>query len=381
MVKIQKKNLDVKKARASISRSSVSQSIVFNVGSSSIKYCLFSGTHLVLSQQIERITSATRKKVFLHIVSHIDSLGFKPDFVAHRIVHGGPHFSAPTLLTPSVINKLRKISFLAPLHDIPELEVVSYCSAHFGVKQYAVFDTAFHRTIPLHTQMYAIPKKYYGNGIQKYGFHGISHEFVNSGFTGRVITCHLGGGASICAIRDGVSVQTSMGFTPLDGLMMGTRCGTIGVGVVPFLVSHMGLSMKEVEHMLNSESGLLGIGGSSDVRDLLELSLKKTTAGSYAALALDMYVQRIIETIGSYIAVLGGVDTLVFTAGTGERSAIIRKRICDSFEYVGLKLDISANKKAVGVRLQISATDSKVGVYVVPTHEELAIVQKVLNMV
>jgi acetate kinase len=257
---------------------------------------------------------------------------------------------------------------------------VLHCAKHGYRVQFAVFDTAFHRTIPMHTQLYPIPKKFSDAGIQKYGFHGISHEYISRGFKGRVITCHLGSGASICAIRDGVSVQTSMGFTPLDGLVMGTRCGTIGMDIVPFMISHLKLSLIDVQRILEKESGLLAIGGSNDVRDLIERASRAGKTGRAANLALDMYVQRIIETIGSYVAVLGGLDTLIFSAGTGERSAFIRKRICAAFKFVGLTLDLRLNEDAVGKRLLISSSRSKVAVYVVPTNEELAIAEKVLSV-
>jgi acetate kinase len=355
--------------------------LVFNVGSSSIKYTLFSQTNVVISQHIERITDKTRKSAFVHIMAHIDSLGQKPDIIAHRIVHGGPKYAQPTRITPKVMEYLDSISYLAPLHNIPELEIVKYCHTHGFKTQFAVFDTAFHRTIPKHTQMYPIPKKYYTAGIQKYGFHGISHEYISQGFKGRVITCHLGSGASICAIKNGISLQNSMGFTPLDGLMMGTRSGTIGMEVIPFLNTKYKLSLKEIEHILQKESGLLAIGGNNDLRDLLNVQKKSTISGKSAKLAIDMYIQRIIETIGSYIAVLGGVDTIIFSGGTGERSAYIRSRICNTFAFLNLVLDETQNQLAIEKRMKISSDKSTVSVYVVPTNEELAIAKKILHLV
>jgi len=349
--------------------------LVFNVGSSSVKYAVFQQGECVLKENFERIkTQKDRNKIVRKIALTLAQNRLKPTQIGHRIVHGA-NLTHTTKITPDVRLQLTQIADLAILHTIAELQVVDFCEALFNVAQYAVFDTAFHHTIPQKNHMYAIPKIFYEHGIRKYGFHGISHEFVTSGLKGNVISCHLGSGCSITAIQNGKSIQTSMGFTPLDGLMMGTRCGSIDAGVIPHLVKHEHMTLTQINQMLNEESGLLAIGGSNDLRDLLSAKNKN------AKLAVAMYVQRIIETIGSYIAVLGGVDTIVFTAGTGEQSPIIREKICDAFVYIGLKIDVRRNKNASAVQTIISTDKSKVKVLVIPTNEELAIAQKIAEQI
>lgn len=349
----------------------MSTTLVFNVGSSSIKYAVFQNQLPVLQENFESIsTEKDRKRTVNQIAITLAKKQLIPTEIGHRIVHGGTLYHT-TEITPTVRAQLTDIAELAPLHDIPELEVVDFCTKLFEVPQYAVFDTAFHHTIPKKNHMYAIPKKYYKHGIRKYGFHGISHEFVTTGLRGRVISCHLGSGCSIAAIQNGKSIQTSMGFTPLDGLMMGTRSGSIDAGVIPYLTKHENMTLLEIKEMLNKQSGLLAIGGSNDLRELLQS--KKPDA----KLAVDMYIARIVETIGSYIAVLGGLDTLVFTAGTGERSAFIRSEVCKQLKYIGIILDEKVNKKTVATKAQISTAQSKVSVKVIPTNEELAIASKI----
>lgn len=362
------------KKKSSVKSKSQKNTLVFNVGSSSVKYAFFKGTAVVDSGNTERITSTIKRQQVIRRIAHsFQERNLIPNTIAHRVVHGGT-YTKTMKLTPATIKGITKVAELAPLHDIPELDVIDFCKSEFGVDQYAVFDTAFHQTIPPEFHMYAIPKRFYLKGIRKYGFHGISHEYVSRGFKGKVITCHLGSGASICAIKNGKSVETSMGFTPLDGLIMGTRSGSIGAGVIPYLSHHEKLSVSQIEQVLNKESGLLAIGGSNDVRDLRKSKTKN------AKLAINMYVNRIVETIGAYVAVLGGIDTIIFTAGTGQRSAPIRRMICKKLEYLGIKLDSAQNRKAVDIKLKISDSKSKVKVYVVPTNEELAIVEKVLAL-
>lgn len=349
----------------------MSRTLVFNVGSSSIKYAIYDEKTLLLSEHFERITTQhERHKTIRNIALTLAQKRLIPNQIGHRIVHGGT-LTKTTLITPEVRKQLTDIAELAPLHDIPELEVVDMCEKVFELNQYAVFDTAFHQTIPRHIHQYAIPQEFYDKGIRKYGFHGISHEFISQGLKGNVITCHLGSGASICAIQNGKSLQTSMGFTPLDGLMMGTRAGAIDAGVISYLNKHEHISVPTIKQMLNKESGLKGICGLHDVRDVL------ASKSPQAKLALDMYVSRIVETIGGYVALLGGVDTIVFSAGTGENSPIIRKMICEKLSCFDIKLDAQKNKKAVGVKSIISQSTSKVQIHVVPTNEELAIVQKI----
>jgi acetate kinase len=306
---------------------------------------------------------------------------FEPVAVGHRVVHGGPDYDAPIVVDSKVLAKLERYVPLAPLHQPNNLAPIRSMLERFpGLPQIACFDTAFHRTHSEVADHYAIPRPLYAEGVRRYGFHGLSYEYIVARLRevapevvdGRIIIAHLGSGASMCAISHGRSVESTMGFTALDGLPMGTRSGQIDPGVVLYLLSEKGLSAEAVQKLLYSECGLKGLSGvSNDVRDLLE----SREAG--AALALDYFVHRVSLHAGMLAAALGGLDAFVFTAGIGERSAVLRARIADRLAWLGAELDTDAN--ALGAQL-ISRRDSRVGLYVVPTNEELMIAKHVLAL-
>ena len=302
--------------------------------------------------------------------------------VGHRVVHGGELFTKSKLLNEEVILALEKYSELAPLHNPPNLKGISGLRALIpSIPQVAVFDTAFHTTMPKHAYMYAIPyllyKKY---GIRRYGFHGTSHRFVSaraceilgSHCKGlKIITCHLGNGASVCAIKDGISVDTSMGFTPIEGLIMGTRSGDIDTGAVTFIMDKEKIGTKSTSVLFNKHSGLLGISGiSSDMREIREAANK---GDERCKLAIRMFDYRVKKYIGSYAAAMGGIDVLVFTGGIGENSDTTRTGICEGLEFLGIELDEQVNTGARGKEMIISKKDARVKVMVVPTNEELMI--------
>jgi len=345
--------------------------LVFNVGSSSLKAALYSGNKEVLHVNFERIKHPVhRQKAVRTIARSVELAGFSVNAVAHRIVHGG-EIKKHCVITPKVFAKLKKIAALAPLHDIPELEVVTFCKRQFGksVKQIAIFDTAFHSTMPDYVAAYGLPYSYFKRGLKRYGFHGISHSFVTRGLSGKVISCHLGSGASVAAVYGGKSFDTSMGFTPLEGLVMGTRSGSIDPGLIAYLMDEKKDSVAHLKQLLNKDSGLLGLSGiSADMRDLLVREKKNKRA----AFAMRIFCYHVVKTIGSYAASMNGVNTIVFTAGIGENSARIREIICEPLEHLGVKLD---HKKNWNNSRVISSTKSRVKVLVVPTNEELAMVQ------
>ena len=333
--------------------------LVFNVGSSSVKYSLFVDGKRIAKKNFQKTST---KKDRLAVVKKILKQVGNVDKIGHRIVHGGEN-TKPIRLDKREIAKLEKISELAPLHNIPELDVVKLCLAH--AKNYAVFDTAFFSGMPEVAKRYAIPAKY--KEIKRYGFHGTSHKFVSTGIKGKVITCHLGNGASVSAIKNGRALDTSMGFTPLEGLVMGTRCGDIDAGVIEYLMSKYKLSIKQVMNILNKESGLKGLSGNADMKNLL---FKRN-------FAKELFVYRAAKKIGSYIPVLGGLDTLIFTAGIGENEWQIRELICDYFEFMGCKIDRAKNE--VDARV-VSKKNSKIKVLVIPTDEELMIAKQITRL-
>ena len=301
--------------------------------------------------------------------------------VGHRVVHGGEYFANSVIINQEVIAAIEKCCELAPLHNPANLIGIAACDKIMpGVPQVAVFDTAFHQTMPERAYMYALPYEYYEKyKIRRYGFHGTSHRFVSeevAKMLGRpyeetkTVTCHLGNGGSICAVRNGKSIDTTMGFTPLEGLVMGTRAGDIDAAVITYLMEKEGLTAAEMDNILNKQSGVLGISGvSSDFRDIEEAS----EAGNVrAGMALDVFAYKVAKRIGAYTAAMNGVDAIVFTAGLGENSASTRKEICDYLGYLGVHID-SYNNSLRGKALEISATDSRVRVYVIPTNEELVI--------
>jgi acetate kinase len=294
--------------------------------------------------------------------------------VGHRVVHGGSHFTGPTAVSPEVIEELKQLIPLAPLHQPHNVRAIEVMHERMPkVPQVACFDTSFHRTMPQVAQLIPLPADLCRDGVQRYGFHGLSYEYIASVLpevasgvaNGRVVVAHLGSGASLCAMKDGKSVDTSFSFTPLDGLCMGTRPGSVDPGAILYLFQNLGLSAKDVETILYKKSGLLGISGiSNDMRDLLASSEPRSR------LAVDYFVYQAAKEIGSMAAALGGIDALVFTAGIGENSPEIRKRICDASAWLGMELDQSANTRR---DVRISTESSEVSVWTIPTDEELMI--------
>lgn len=304
------------------------------------------------------------------------------DGIGHRVVHGSEEFCSSVKITNDVIDALKKFTFLAPLHNPANILGIEVCQKLFpNHTQCGVFDTAFHQRMPKYAFMYAIPQKYYNeNKVKRYGFHGTSHRFVSKEAAKKlnrdikdlkIITCHLGNGASVTAIKGGVSVDTSMGLTPLEGLMMGTRGGDMDPALPLFLMENLKMSQKEVNDVLNKKSGILGISGKcSDMRELHDLIAQ---GDNDAKLALDMYCYRLKKYIGSYVAALGGLDVLVFTGGIGENDEFVREYSTDGLEWLGVKLDKKLNIELNRKEAKISATDSKVPVFIIPTNEELVI--------
>jgi acetate kinase len=394
--------------------------LVLNCGSSSVKYQLIDmERELALAKGIvERIgmsASVLTHKPFDRpqavisgeILDHMQAIDFvismllspnhgvikdksEIDAVGHRVVHGGERFTESVLVTRELMGEIRSLIALAPLHNPHNIRGINAAATTLpNLPQVAVFDTAFHHRMPPHAFIYGIPyllyKKY---GIRRYGFHGPSHYFVSLKAAEtmkqpieklKIITAHLGNGASMTAIDGGVSVDTSMGFTPLEGLLMGTRSGDCDPAIILHIMGQEELSLHEANTLLNKHSGIYGISGvSSDLREIL----KAVDAGNAnAKLALDVYTYRIRKYVGAYTAVMSGLDALVFTAGVGENSAEIRRASCAGLEFLGVKLDDAKNKAHKGGIGIISADDSKVCVLVVPTNEELVIAQETMRIV
>lgn len=319
------------------------------------------------------------------VISSLDEIGA----VGHRIVHGGEKFASSTLITDEVIRAITDCNDLAPLHNPANLIGIDSCRKLMPeVPMVAVFDTAFHQTMPEKAYLYGIPYEYYETyKIRKYGFHGTSHSFVSKHTAEllgkqpeqlKTIVCHLGNGASICAVKYGKSVDTSMGLTPLDGLVMGTRSGTIDPAVVEFLAQKEQKTISEVLDILNKKSGVFGVSGvSSDFRDL-EQAIRE--GNERAAIAMEVFCYRVAQYVGSYAAVMNGVDAIAFTAGVGENNSTVRKKVCEYLGYLGVVLDDTKNQIR-GEDTIISASDSKVAVLVVPTNEELAIARETVALV
>jgi acetate kinase len=312
------------------------------------------------------------------------------DAVGHRVVHGGEKFAHSVIITSAVKTAIRVCSDLAPLHNPANMTGIDACEAAMpGVPQVAVFDTAFHQTMPSESYMYALPYEVYEEyGIRRYGFHGTSHAFVANRaaeMLGRpiedlkIITCHLGNGSSIAAVKNGKSVDTSMGLTPLAGICMGTRCGDIDPAIVTFLMNKEGLDMKGIDNLMNKKSGVAGVSGvSSDFRDLYAAA---DSGNRRAKLALDMFIYQCKKFIGAYAAAMGGVDAIVFTAGIGENTPQIREDAVKGLEYMGVKVDPKKNAGLRGVEANISADDATVQVLTIPTNEELAIARDTSKLV
>lgn len=311
--------------------------------------------------------------------------------VGHRVVHGGEKYANSVLIDENVMKSIEECIKLAPLHNPPNIIGINACKELMpDTPMVAVFDTAFHQTLPKYAYTYPIPYELYEkHGIRKYGFHGTSHKYVSKAAAEflkkdikdlKIITCHLGNGASLTAVQDGKSVDTSMGFTPLDGIAMGTRSGSIDPAIVKYLVKELNYSIDEVDNMLNKKSGILGIfGESSDMRDVKKGAF--VDKNEKAILALDVFSYRIKQFIGSYAAAMNGVDVLVFTGGIGENSPQNRELVCEDMDYLGIKINKDANNKAIGVSTDISADDSKVKVLVIPTDEEMMIARDTRDIV
>lgn len=308
--------------------------------------------------------------------------------VGHRVVHGGEHFRESVLIDDSVMAAIEKTIPLAPLHNPANLMGIQVIKALFpAILQVAVFDTAFHQTIPSYAYHYALPFSFYEElGVRRYGFHGTSHQYV-AGEAARLldkplgelnlVSAHLGSGASICAIENGRSIDTSMGMTPLGGVIMGTRGGNIDPGVLTYIAQRKGYSFKELDRVLQNQSGLKGICGSNDMRDIHR---RAADGDRQAQLALSMFVHRSKQYIGAYFIQLGRVDALVFTAGIGEHDVTIRERICDRMQHVGLQLDAQRNQQPHQSAGEISASRSRVKALVIPANEELAIARQTSDL-
>ena len=392
--------------------------LVLNCGSSSIKYALYNmdDKSVMTSGGAERVgmegafvkvklANGDKKKIMHDIPEHTEGVKFifslltdpeigvikdlsEIDAVGHRMVHGGEKFNKSVILDKEVLETFEACIDLAPLHNPANLKGVNAVSELMpSLPQVGVFDTAFHQSMPQKAFMYAIPYRLYKQyGVRRYGFHGTSHRYVSQRvceFLGvspigkRIITCHIGNGGSIAAGGDGKCVDTSMGLTPLEGLMMGTRSGDIDGGAITFLAKKLDLDADGVSNLLNKKSGVAGItGGSSDMRDV-ENAAK--SGDERAKLAQDMYFYRIKKYIGAYAAAMGGVDIIVFTAGVGENQISMREAVCKDMEFLGIKFDKEKNKVR-GEEAIISADDSKVTVCVIPTDEELMIATDTMNL-
>ncbi len=354
-----------------------------------------------------KIKKPTEEKIFNDIPTHDEGLAmiFKSltdpekgvlksldeiDAVGHRMVHGGEKFNQSTILTDSVLKEFVACSELAPLHNPANLKGVKAVSELMPhMTQVGVFDTAFHQTLPDYAYMYALPYELYTKyKIRKYGFHGTSHRYVSQrvcDFLGcdikdkKIITCHIGNGASVAAVKYGKCVDTSMGLTPLEGLIMGTRCGDIDAGAVAYIQKKLGLDADGISNLLNKESGVAGFSGLSS--DMRELEAAVESGDKHAILTLNMYNYRIKKYIGAYIAAMNGVDIIVFTAGVGENQYGVRSGVCKDLDWLGIKLDEKKNDAVRSEEAIISAPDSKVTICLIPTDEELMVATDTMNLI
>lgn len=393
--------------------------LVLNCGSSSVKYKLFDmNKQEVLAQGgVEKLglpgsflkfTTSDDKKVVLEkeMPEHNAAIQFilsiltdekygciksfdEIDAVGHRVVHGAEEFSSSVEITDDVIAKMVECIDLAPLHNPPNLKGIRAMSSLIpGIRQVGVFDTAFHQTMPDYAYMYGLPYSLYKKyGIRRYGFHGTSHRYVSKRACEilgvpyekqRIITAHIGNGGSITAIKDGKSIDTSMGLTPVEGLLMGTRCGDVDAGALSFIMDKEGLDAKGLSDLINKQSGVFGLSGVSS--DMREIEAAVADGDKKAILALQVYNYRIKKYIGAYAAALGGIDIIVFTGGVGENQWATRRDVCANMEYMGIKLDVEKNDKMRGKEMVISTPDSKVTVMVVPTDEEFMIASDTMEI-
>lgn len=367
--------------------------IAINEGSSSLKISVFErkGNQvgpLILDQSIPFRKDA--RPSLKKIVRNLDLDPSKIVGIGHRFIHGGPKYTQSVLITPSVVRDLKKFNDLAPLHNPRCLALIEESNKIWpNIPQVAVFDTAFHRTLPSYAREYAIPqklaKRYH---IHKYGFHGISHAYLTQKLiehTGKnqqkIITLHLGSGCSLAAIRNGVSIETSMGFSPSSGLMMGTRAGDIDSTLFEYLNKKTKKGIKAITHMLNFESGLLGVSeNTSDFKQILDRAPKDPNC----LLAQEMFYHRILQYIGAYTAILSGVDAIVFSGGIGENSAVLRSHLCEKLSWLGVKISLDKNKQATHLQAgdlhEISSPSSHIKVYVIATYENFLIAQETLRL-
>lgn len=386
--------------------------LVLNCGSSSIKYALYNmdDQSVMTSGGAERVgldgafvkvklANGEKKQIMHDMPEHTEGVKFifslltdpeigvikslkEIDAVGHRMVHGGEKFAKSVVITPEVIKAFEEVSDLAPLHNPANLKGIRAVEELMpGLPQVGVFDTAFHQTMPQYSYMYALPYEVYEKyAVRRYGFHGTSHRYVSARvceFLGvdynkqRIITCHIGNGGSLAAVKNGKCMDTTMGLTPLEGIMMGTRSGDVDGGAVTFLQKKLGLNPDQMSDLLNKKSGVAGISGvGSDMRDL---EAAVAAGNKRAKLATDMYNYKIKKYVGAFAAAMGGVDIIVFTAGVGENQASMRAEVCRDMEFMGVKVDEALNATIRGKEAIISTPDSKVKVAVIPTDEELMI--------
>ena len=349
-----------------------------------LKFTLSDGSKQVITQEIKEHTAGielilkTLTDAKYGAIKSLDQI----DAVGHRVVHGGDKFCSSVVINQEVIDKIEECVDLAPLHNPANLKGIYAIQKILPkVPQVAVFDTSFHQTMPSYAYIYALPYDYYEKyGVRRYGFHGTSHRYVakrGCEFLGidlensRIITAHIGNGGSITAIKNGKSIDTSMGMTPVEGLMMGSRSGSVDPGVLTYLMEKEDLSTQQINDIINKKSGLVGVSGvSSDMRDI-ENAIEQ--GNERARLAMDMYFYYILKYISGYIAVLGGVDAIIFTGGVGENQPIMRKYVCDSLAFLGVDFNNELNDRIKGRETELTFPNSKVRVAVIPTNEELAI--------
>jgi acetate kinase len=378
--------------------------LVINPGSTTIKFKLFDDLEVIAegglynenenyyykykSKSIEQEEKSITKEDFHNAPNIIENLiKVNIDKIGFRIVHGGENYIEPTILTEEVVIDLEKLNILAPLHNPPALNLIKKYKGHLPkTEMWGVFDTAFHSTLPKKAYLYALPYKFYEKyKIRKYGFHGTSVEYVIDKLdelepkASKVIVCHLGGGASITAVKNGKSIDTSMGFTPLDGLIMASRSGEVDNGVIYYLLDNTDYNYQDLNRIENEQSGLKGLSEkTSDMKELLDLEKE---GDNHAQLAIDKYIYQIQKYIGSYSASLGGVDTIIFTGGIGSGSFELRQRIMNKFGFLNFKIDENINQGAYNVKdpLKISNSSSN-NIWVIPTNEELQIAKKIIKL-
>ncbi len=362
--------------------------LVLNPGSWTLKFRLLAlaggETSVLASGLVDRVEGEATTEAARQVVEKCRERGI--DAVGCRVVHGGEHFAAPTVVSDEVLAAIREVGRLAPLHNPTAAAVLDAVRMLLpGMPVVAVFDTAFHRTMPDVAALYAIPLELARDkGLRRYGFHGTSHRYVAGRLIERLgaartrlITCHLGNGASVCAVRDGRSVDTSMGLTPLEGLVMGTRCGDFDPGLLLYLLREEKKSAADVDRLLNHESGLAGLGGDADVRRLQE---RAAAGDERAELALNLFAYRVRKYVGAYTAVLEGLDALAFTAGIGEHSALVRRKVCEGLGWLGVRLDAALNERPGPGEVRISPADAAVQVWIIPTDEESQIARETADV-